>query len=465
MQNSQDYPGYVAAAYAGLTKNRLRQKMNPHWQERRGRESAAPVLAANRVASPAAAAVVMRVALAYSEFQVMALYRPRGYFPKKVDYDTEMPLLPQLLSPFFGKVLGELAFASYAAMTAPEAPPLSFLSLGAGRACLDHDLIAHVTGGSLQLPGYEAQAEALRKDAAFRVTDLGEKAVSLARKELAGVISSPKLRRRVRVEAMDALDFALPEEPFGVVYSNELIDNLPAEPVISLEGALYAVKVVAFARNGAGEAAGDTRLVEEHTPLRGVISRERAQAMIDAEDFANLGFAPVFVPLEYDAELGGRVRGLRSAARIDEGGFGGIYPVHIRLEDMFRSIRKSFRRGVVFIIDYPSVRGGWHNWNLAVNIFRHYRFGNEDIDFQIDPDQLVEVAERCGLRCADSANLGTVMNKMKSLALTAGPEDIRRNMAVNGYPFSGESREAYLAMHAELISQVAPAYEIITFQF
>jgi SAM-dependent MidA family methyltransferase len=446
-------------------KNRLRQKLNPHWRERQGRKSAGPVLASNRIASPAAAEAVMKTALDFSEFQGLALYRPKGYFPKRVDYREEMPLLPQMLSPFFGKVVGELAFAGYASMTYPEAPKPAFLSLGAGRAYLDHDLIEHVAGGSFQLTGYESGADAFRKESTFRVTDLGRKAVSLAKKELAEVIGSPRLRGRVRVEELDALNFRLPEAPFGIVYCNELIDNLLAEPIISVDGALYATKVVACDLQGAGGDNAYTRIIERNVPLRGVISREQARTRIDEEDFGKMGFAPVFVPLEYDVKLNEHVGGLKSAARIDEDDFGGVYPVHIRLDNMFACVRKSFARGMVIIIDYPSCRGGWHNWNVAVNNFGHYRFGEEDIDFQIDSRQVVEKAERSGLRCEYHTDLATAMNKMKALVTEAGTDEIKRNMRANGYPFSEESREAYLMMHAELIGCVAPSYDLLAFHF
>ena len=123
-------------------------------------------------------------ALDFREFQELALYHRNGFFENMGDYRTAMPMMPQFLSPLFGMMIGELAFTAYISASYPYAPEPSFLSLGAGRGFLDHDLIEHVTSDLFQLPDYEMHAKSIREDSTFIITDRSQNALSLLKEEL-----------------------------------------------------------------------------------------------------------------------------------------------------------------------------------------------------------------------------------------------------------------------------------------
>ena len=445
--------------------DRQLRKINPHWQERQGRKSAVSVLSSNRIVSPPVIAAVLRTALSFREFQSLALYHPDGYFSQKVDYLNEMPMLPLLMSPFFGRLIGALTFSGFTAVTGSQPVKPSFLSLGAGRGYLDHDLIDYVTGESFNVPGHEQHALAFRKESTFLITDLGRKAVSLAKKELAEVMSRPDLRSRIKIAEMDAINFRLPEAHFGIIYCNELIDSLPAEPVVDIDDSLYVVKVIAFAKSGTAAGNPDTQAIETHLSLTGVLIREEALNLIEHHDSSRLGFIPVFIPLSSDTELHEHFRSLSSAARIKEADFGGIYPLHLHLDDLFNSIRQSFRHGIFIIIDYRSIQAGAHNWNLAVNDLKSYKFGTEDFDFQIDSAQVIEKAARYGIRCASCTDLRQVMQQMFFLLSNADTSEIIRNLQANNRPLNAVNRKAYLEMQTGFIDSMAPLYDVINLFF
>ncbi len=458
------YFGGIPPQLAETMKN-LSRKINPHRQERQGRKSAEPVLDTNRARDNETADAVLHTAMSFSEFQELGLYHPNGYFARRVDYQKTMPLLPQLLSPFFGMMAGELAFAHYVNHAYPYAPSPVFLGLGAGRGYMDRDLIDHVTSESFQLPGYDAHAKAVRERSTFLITDKGEKAVSLARKELSEITSKPRLRGRVRIEELDAMDFNLGGGDFGIVYANELIDNLPTEPIVSIDGVLHGIKVAGFNLAGISEDSAYVKRIERGVPsVGGIISKEQVRARADANDTDGIGFAPVFVPLEYDRELEKYAKGLSSAGRINDPDFGGIYPIHTGLDGLFGSVKRSFNKGVLILIDYVSLGEGMHNWNIAVNRLRHYRFGEEDMDFQLDTAQVVEKAGQYGMRCEENAGLDARLKQMLPLAEMAGVNGIKRWSQAQGRPFSDKTAYSFAMTYAGVI-QIASGYNVMSFHF
>lgn len=79
------------------------RQINPHRQERKGRKSAEPVLATNRVRDQETAAAALNAAMRFRDFQDLGLYHSNGFFATQVDYQKTMPLLPQMLSPLSGR--------------------------------------------------------------------------------------------------------------------------------------------------------------------------------------------------------------------------------------------------------------------------------------------------------------------------------------------------------------------------
>lgn len=75
----------------------------------------------------------------------------------------------------------------------------------------------------------------------------------------------------------------------------------------------------------------------------------------------------------------------------------GIFPLNIGAHKLFSNIRDSFDHGMVLLVDYSSFEKGYHNWNMKINKFyTDFEFGKSDIDFQIDPMQIVEAAQDNG---------------------------------------------------------------------
>jgi len=382
----------------------LAHGLNPHAEERQGRGSALEMINRNRISDAEGALLAMKSAFSFRDWQSLALYHPHGYFPKEVDYANKMYLLPQMMSPIFGISIGEVAFAHYVNAAYPYQPAPTVLSLGAGRGYLDRDLIEHTTAPEFDLPDYSMYARVFRDDSRFIITDIGDRAIGYLNDQLQPLLASSKYASRVRVEKLDALNFTLPRSPFGIVYCNELIDSLPTEPVVEIDGKMHSVRIKPYLhsdRSKTGEA----------------ITQEKAREMFDARETGDLRFEPVFVPIEYDTGLQSRINKMFSAVRINHDDFNGVYPIFWDLDRIFKNIKASFDHGVFIVIDYHSSGRGMHNWNQAVNIYKSYKFGEEDISFQIDPQQVIEVGGKEGFSCDNGVDLQELLQQFAPLAI------------------------------------------------
>ena len=418
---------FGAYAYANL------DTLNPHRDTLKGRESAEEFLKTNIITNERIARAAMEIGFGFSEFQQQTLYHDSGYFETEVDYQDTMALLPQMLAPFFGKAMAELAFSLYVNHAFPYAPSPTFLSLGAGRAYLDHDLIEHLTADIFDLPGYRMHAKAVRENSTFVVSDHGKNALTLMRKELSDLLE--RMPERVRTEEINALDFDMGNLPFGIVYSNELIDCLPTEPIIKVDGTLYAVKLLAYDPEGKNENSDNVRLVRmQIKDVKGLMSKEQAKKRIERGKSESLRFMPVFIPLTYDQDLVDEVDDVPTLINIDKEEFGGLYPVQIGIDRLFESVKKSFQKGILILIDYVSICKGMHNWNKAVNEFRRYQFGKEDLDFQIDPSYIIHKAGEHGMICEKNDTLADIFKETSLLIQTFTEKDIKRWARANGHP-------------------------------
>lgn len=112
----------------------------------------------------------------FHDFQELALYGHNGFFHSVGDYRERMTLLPQVLSPLFGIMIGEFAFANYVTHSYPNTPKPTLLSLGAGAGFLDYDLIDHVRSDIFMRMSFEYPRHGLsfQRDADFFITDRGE---------------------------------------------------------------------------------------------------------------------------------------------------------------------------------------------------------------------------------------------------------------------------------------------------
>lgn len=153
-----------------------------------GRKSAKPYLERNVVRDEARAREIQERALNFSDFQQTGLYDEEGLFERVVDFQRTMPLVPQFLSPLFGKAVAEILFGAYVSSMFYHGPtPPTFLGLGAGRGYLDFDLIDHVTGEIFALmnqAAYPEFGEAFAKGSQFVVSDRTNRAVKYLQESL-----------------------------------------------------------------------------------------------------------------------------------------------------------------------------------------------------------------------------------------------------------------------------------------
>jgi len=178
-----------------------------------------------------------------------------------------------------------------------------------------------------------------------------------------------------------------------------------------------------------------------------------------------LRFMPVFMPLEYDTELGKQVaRTPGFGSRINSEGYGGILPLHLGLDGLFSSVRKSFVHGVLLMIDYHTYHLGTHNWNIAVNEFRDFRFGKSDIDFQIDLVQTIMKAEEHGLECIYHNNLGEHLHVAVPLLETFSEKDLKRGLKVHNLPFCEDAIERLIFNYA-MLTTMADHWTVLGFKF
>jgi SAM-dependent MidA family methyltransferase len=445
---------------------RLADEADPYRLERQGKKSAQQLLKENTVTDPTLASAVMGASFSFRDFQSLALFDSNGYFPTKVDYRETMMLLPQLMSPVFGATIGEIAFAHYVQATQPYSPSPTFLGLGAGRGYLDRDLYEHITSDFI-FPDSPSHARAFSDRSRFIVSDSGDYAISRLKKEIKPLTDVPKHAERIRVETIDALNFRLEKSPFGIVYCNELIDNLPTEPIVNINGILHMVRMQPYLKTGndTEEQSGDIAIVASKMPsLASAITQEKARQLIKDGQTEALGFSPVFLPLNNDPELRSETSKTPGIERINDDDFNGIYPVHFGLDKLFKSVKESFNHGVFIIIDYTSFAEGTHNWNKAVNQYKHYSFGEEDIDFQIDPEQIIGIGEREGFICTQNDPLGKWLMQFQSLLQAKGNFAVHRWAEANGMKLDYETMMRMAASYMGGM-HIANGWNLMVFHF
>ena len=437
-----------------------------------GWSSAEPIVRGNKIEDATLAGLVQKHAIPYSEFQQMNLYHAQGFFETNVDFTWKnMPLFPQALSPFFGRVIAELLFSAYvpASWPAPQEP--TFLSLGAGAGYLDYDMIDYYTGDKFS-PDNQTQRfyHAVRTGSRFIVSDRTDRAIGLLHEQLDGLVKERDVSERVDIRKINALDFQLERQPFGIVYSNELLDNLPIEPIVRDGGKDYQVYLIPYTEGPKmTEGEYQTKLGERFTLLDNrVLTRDEFESKAVSGRTGDIKFHPVLVPLGINPELQANVSSLESFRQnMGNQEVGNIYPYQIGLGRVLDNIRKSFDHGVVLFIDYePSNRGG-HNWNQAINTFRNLRFGEEDLDFQIDFSQVVEEARKRGMGCKFLEPQRKVLEQFVKIVGTFGGEEIARwHKANNAKMSSAETATNRAAMiYAGVMNLVSGFHKIAILQF
>lgn len=427
-----------------------------------GRPDATQLLE-RRIADPEAIEAIKRTAFRYSDFMALGLYHEKGYFQQKVDYSETMPLLPKLMSPVFGVAVAELAFAMYRGAAAPSFPTPTFLSLGAGRGYLDADLINHVTSRAfLENPEGGTHADKFGKDSRFLVTDIGENALNLARQQLEDV--EERVPGRVTVERQDATSVELPKSSFGVVYCNELFDNLPTEPVVDIDGEMHVVRVQPYlkSREVIDDAEGSLDLVRSQVPeAQNVITSDVAREMIDQGRAREIGFIPLFIPASEDPQVA-EMLGKYDASDVNGSNHNGVYPMQVGLEGMFRGIKRSFDHGIFIGIDYV-VNGDQQNWNRAFGMFGNYKFGNSDIDFRIDPKLVEQIAVRQGFKAHPRLPLDGVL---KACMWGASPREWAKANRERVRDISNpQTTAAQMSMDYSGAMNFAPNYEVMLLTF
>ena len=107
---------------------KVARALNPHIAYRQGKKSAEEVLLKNRVTSKETIESILSKSISFREFQQLGSFHKFGYYENMGEYSEGMPMLPQMFSPLFGKIIGEYAFAGYVEATHPNVPTPSFLS-------------------------------------------------------------------------------------------------------------------------------------------------------------------------------------------------------------------------------------------------------------------------------------------------------------------------------------------------
>ncbi|MCL5113983.1 MAG: SAM-dependent methyltransferase [Patescibacteria group bacterium] len=407
-------------------------------REKQVRNTAQEYAKANTVEEYQAASLIRNGAYSYSEFQELGLYAPQGFFEKTIDFSpASMPLMPQTLSPFFGKCISELAMMLYLS-DSDRATDVTFMGIGAGRGFLDHDLIDHLMTVKMN-PEWEDEVNRLRRTSEFLVTDRTDRSQTLLEEELTDVIQTHQLRDRLKIMRVDATGFELERKPYGIVYGNEILDNMPVEPIIKIDEVLYGVVVVPYAEvmEIADEESDYKRAVGERFPeLKGrTLSKDEARRLIEAGTMGLIKFKPVLIPLHSLPDLGEKVENSSAAqSNLKNPDYEDLYPLQAGLTPMLRSIRKSFSHGIIILIDYHPVHGNTHNWNQAVSSVLNFSLKDpHDLDFQIDFDQVKEEASREEMEVRYFSPQNETLRTFSSILNTLTLKDMQRWAKANGY--------------------------------
>ncbi|MCL4418636.1 MAG: SAM-dependent methyltransferase [Patescibacteria group bacterium] len=407
-------------------------------REKQVRNTAQEYARANTIEEYQAATLIKDGAYSYSEFQELGLYTPQGFFEETIDFSpASMPLMPQTLSPFFGKCISELAMMLY--LDDPNrATDVTFMGIGAGKGFLDHDLIDHLMTVEIN-PEWEGEVNRLRRTSEFLVTDRTDRSQTLLEEELTEVRQTHQLGDRLKIMRVDATGFELERKPYGIVYGNEILDNMPVEPIIKIDEALCGIVVAPYAEGMqiADEESDYKRALGERFPeLKGrTLSKDEARRLIEAGAMGLIKFKPVLIPLQSLPDLGEKVENSSAAqSNLENPDYESLYPLQAGLTPMLRSIRKSFSHGTIILIDYYPVHGNTHNWNQAVSSVLNFSLKDpRDLDFQIDFDQVKEEASREGMEVKYFSPQNETLRIFSSLLNTLTLKDMQRWANANGH--------------------------------
>lgn len=415
-----------------------------------GKKDAVPIISKNIVTNSELIRLIFNQSFDFREFQNIHLYHKNGFFENMGPYEEKMVLLPQILAPGFGMFMGESTFQKYLNRTQGQLVKPTVLSLAAGQGFLDHDLIKHVTSKTFMHGAqmYSTLSQFFGQNAEFIISDIGNNALKSLPIELKEITKRPDLENRVHIIKIDAMDFNFSGRDLGLIYTNELVDNLPTEPIALHEGNLYCIKIIAYNLCGIGEQFGDALKIEKGVPsVKGVISKDQIKARIEAGDTDSIGFATLFIPVEYDPFIKAQVESISSISNISNSDFGGIYPLHIGLDPVLKSIKNSFRRGNFTLMDYTSSANGAQNYSVSISQFQDLRFGKSDIDFKIDSAQVIERALKQGFFNPEKENLSHYAEIMMQLTMISGKEGIQRQQKVMGREYQfGQEKPVIMAM-------------------
>lgn len=395
-------------------------------EEVRIRTTAKNLAEESRITDQQLSRQIQHRAFSYSEFQDLSLYDRAGFFEQRVEFtQASMPLLPQVLSPLFGKTIAELALIIH--LQHPQrSSNVTFLGLGAGRGYLDYDLIEHVKTVRMQ-PGYQQEIEAIRDNSHFIVSDRTDKSQSLLTEELKDL--KDKYGNQLSIMQLNALDFRLKRKPYGIVYANELLDNLPIEPIIKIDGQIYSVSIVPYSPNEERSMDNYNQEFEKmFKTINGrILTREETRKLVSADKASTVRFLPALLPLGYSHDLREKVEKSTSYSRhIEDDDFNGLYPYQIGLPRVLENIKQSFEHGMVLFIDYPPIASSTHNWHKAVGIVNNHILGQEDLDFQVDFDQITEEGEKQGMETIYLSPQHETMQALERVMRNLTLEDAKR---------------------------------------
>ena len=407
-------------------------------REKQARNAAQEYARANTVEEHQAATLIRDGAYPYSKFQELGLYAPQGFFEKTIDFSpTSMPLMPQTLSPFFGKCISELAMMLY--LSDPNRTAnVTFMGIGAGKGFLDHDLIDHLMTVKMN-PEWEDEVNRLRRTSEFLVTDRTDRSQTLLEEELTEARQAHQLGDRLKIMRVNATGFELERKPYGIIYGNEILDNMPVEPIIEIDEALYGVVVVPYSEGMqvADEESDYKRALGERFPeLKGkTLSKDEARRLIETGAMGLIKFKPVLIPLHSLPDLREKVENSSATqSNLENPDYENLYPLQTGLTPMLRSVRKSFSHGTILLIDYQPVHGNTHNWNQAVlNVLNFSLKDPHDLDFQIDFDQVKEEASREKMEVSYFSPQNETLITFSSLLNTLTLKDMQRWAKANGY--------------------------------
>ncbi|MFC2154195.1 SAM-dependent methyltransferase [Candidatus Altiarchaeota archaeon] len=443
-----------------------------------GKKSAEKVISENKITEPRLIKLAQDNAFPFSKFQELTLYGKGGFFDSQVDFTASgddkssrhMPLFPQLLTPYFGRMMGEAIFGCYASASWPYPKDVTLVGLGAGRGYLDHDVIEHLTGPSFFNQPEFAHFQDKMRQARFIVSDRTDRSIGLLNEYLGDLIDERGLQDRVSIQKINVLDFDLGKQPFGIFYSNELLDALPVEPIIQDGDKKYSVFVVPHMP---GKEVDDGNDFQKEMNARfpeiegAALSRDEFEGLVGSNEVKKVKFTPVLVPLEASPELSFEVE--RSEAvrqNINSPRFGGIYPFQIGLKRLLDNAKKSFDHGVIIFDDYHSTSEGYHNYNKGINLFSEHVFGEDDFDFQLDFDQVKETGSRMRMECGLELSQKELLDRGQHLLQAMGKKEIRRWAKANNV--QGDMKELmFRFMIAQTFTNqtLSDKYTIMALQF